>query len=343
MPIGPPPSPAVIDPHPRRGVVGGAGRVVLSILLAVLAVAMVAAACGSEPGRRDATGGEPAPVLATTTTVDPRDEPLGPGPATVWVLGDSVILGAKTQVPAALAGWKVTFDAKESRRIQAGISLLRARTGPPPRVVVVHLCTNWAESDYAAQIDKAMAALEGVDRVVWVTCEPWRKEVAAADADIEAAADRYPNLVVADWAAISETTGYVYRDHLHLKTPGAVALAALGGLQDRPRTRVLTASLGSAVSRRGRAGARGRDRGRRGDGPAGRGRRVGRAPGRPPPAPRPGARARCWPGARPPRPGTRPRGRGEPVWRATRTASSCSTLTRPALTLTRMGRPSTST
>ena len=221
MPIGPPPSPAVTGRQPRLGVARGAGRALLSVLL----VAMVAAACGSESGRGGAVGG--APVLAPTTTIDPRDEPLGPGPATVWVVGDSVILGAKAQVPAALPGWKVTFDAKESRRIQAGISLLKARTGRAPRVVVIHLCTNWAEPDYAGQIDKAMAALDGVDRVVWVTCEPWRKEVAAADADIEAAADRYPNLVVADWAAVAETPGYAYRDHLHLKTPGAVALAAL--------------------------------------------------------------------------------------------------------------------
>ncbi|HEY5153878.1 MAG TPA: hypothetical protein VIJ47_04030, partial [Acidimicrobiales bacterium] len=164
---------------------------------------------------------------APTTTIDPRFEPLPPGAATVWVVGDSVILGAKAQVPGALAGWKLTFDAKESRRIQAGVALLEAHKGPTPRVVVVHLCTNWAESNYGEQIDAAMAELGGVDRVVWVTCEPWRPEVAEADAAIEAAADRYPNLVVADWAAIADTAGYSYSDHLHLKTPGAVALADL--------------------------------------------------------------------------------------------------------------------
>lgn len=196
-------------------------------LAAGLIAIVVAASCGSEPARRPAAGAEPTLAPTTNTTVDPRTQPLGPGPATVWVVGDSVILGAKAQVPAALPGWKVTFDAKESRRIQAGISILKARTGPPPRVAVIHLCTNWGEPNYAGQIDKAMAALAGVDRVVWVTCQPWRPEVAAADADITAAADRYPNLVVADWAALGDQPVYVYRDHLHLKTPGAVALAAL--------------------------------------------------------------------------------------------------------------------
>ncbi len=221
MPIGPRPSLAVTHRRPSR-----VGRVGRALALAVAAV-VVTAACGSEPARPTAVGADPTLPPTTVTTVDPRNEPLGPGPATVFVVGDSVILGAKAQVPVALAGWNVTFDAKESRRIQAGISILKARTGPPPRVVVIHLCTNWGDPGYATQIDKAMAVLVGVERVVWVTCQPWRPEVAAADADIKAAADRYPNLVVADWAAIGDQPAYVYRDHLHLKTPGAVALAAL--------------------------------------------------------------------------------------------------------------------
>lgn len=196
---------------------------------ALVAVGMVAALVASSCGSDTGAAGPPGAALdpATTTTVDPRLEPLGPGANTVYVVGNSVILGAETQVPEALPGWKVTFDAKESRRIQAGISLLKAHKGPAPRVVVVHLCTNWAEPDYAAQIDDAMAVLDGVDRVVWVTCEPWRSEVAAADADIRAAVDRYPNLVVADWAKVADHPGYAYSDHLHLKTPGAEALAAL--------------------------------------------------------------------------------------------------------------------
>ena len=187
---------------------------------------VVAGGCGSEAGHSSGAIDD-GPALAATTTIDARYERLPPGPATVLVVGDSVILGAKTQVPDALAGWKVTFDAKESRGIQAGISLLEARKGPSPRVVVIHLCTNWAEHDYAEQIDKTMAQLEGADRVVWVTCEPWRDEVVEADADIAAAVDRYPNLVMADWAALADKPGYSYSDHLHLRTPGAVALAAL--------------------------------------------------------------------------------------------------------------------
>jgi hypothetical protein len=190
---------------------------------------VVLTGCGSDPGSTTGPGGSATPPLAPTTTVDPRLLPLGPGADTVVIVGDSVMLGAKTQVPLALPDWQLTFDAKESRRIQAGIGLLKARKGPPPRVAVIHLCTNWGGDGYADQIDRAMGVLTGVERVVWLTCEPWSDAVARADADIRDAADRYPNLVVADWATVGEEPGFTFRDHLHLRPAGAVALAALVG------------------------------------------------------------------------------------------------------------------
>ena len=207
-------------------------RLVPLVIAALGAVAALVAlgGCGSDPGAMAAPYGTrngSAPTRDATTTVDPRLLPLGPGPDTVLVVGDSVMLGAKAQVPLALPGWKVTFDAKESRRIQAGIGILRAWTGPPPRVAVIHLCTNWGGDGYADQIDRAMAALPGVERVVWLTCEPWTDAVARADDEIRRAAERYPNVVVADWATVGEQPGLTYRDHLHLRPPGAVALAAL--------------------------------------------------------------------------------------------------------------------
>lgn len=168
-------------------------------------------------------------VIPTTTTMR-RDVPgsqLPPGPATIYVLGDSVTLGAQVQMPLALAGWTTTFDAKESRRIDQGTDIVASRGGAMGRVLVVHLCTNWGNGDYGASAAKLMAQLKGVDRVVWVTCTPWLPAVGQADDAIRALADQYPNVVVADWAAISATPGYTYNDGLHLMTPGAEALAGL--------------------------------------------------------------------------------------------------------------------
>jgi lysophospholipase L1-like esterase len=143
------------------------------------------------------------------------------------VLGDSVILGAQTTVPPALAGWDVTFDAKESRRIDQGTGIVQGRGGAMGRVLVVHLCTNWGGGDYFAAASHLLDSLAGVERVVWVTCTPWIPAVGAADDAIRALPDAYPNVVVADWAAISGTPGYTYGDGLHLRPEGAAAIADL--------------------------------------------------------------------------------------------------------------------
>ena len=72
------------------------------------------------------------------------------------------------------------------------------------------------------------ASLVGVERVVWVTCTPWLPAVGDADErHPRAARPRHPEVVVADWAAVSGTPGYTYSDGLHLKPAGATGLAWL--------------------------------------------------------------------------------------------------------------------
>ena len=205
--------------------------------MALLLLAASASACATTDGRAAAHPRDPAAPTSTRPTVttfpshgttSTLPAGLGVGPATVYVLSDSVILGAQPQIQAALPGWQVTFDSKVSRSIFAGISILHARPGPPPRVVVIHLCTNWSAKTFGTEIDQAMAAMTGVERVIWVTCTPWNPGVMSADAAIGVASVQYrPRVVVADWAAISATPGYTYDDGLHLKTAGAEAMARL--------------------------------------------------------------------------------------------------------------------
>jgi len=230
-------------PDGRRIPLGAPIVLLIALLLAVLT------ACGS-----DAPGAEPdgdgaivatdpttvAPTTTepptTTTTLPPTTTttappaqvagtPLPAGANTVYVLGDSVTLGAGATVPPALAGWDVTFDAKESRRIDQGTSIVQARGGAMGRVLVVHLCTNWGGGDYTAAADKLLGSLQGVERVVWVTCTPWLPAVGTADAAIASLPAGHPEVVVADWAAVSGTPGYTYDDGLHLKPAGAAGLA----------------------------------------------------------------------------------------------------------------------
>lgn len=171
----------------------------------------------------------PTTTSSTTTTI-PRQvagDRMLPGAATVYVLGDSVMLGARSQVPAAMPGWDVTFDAKESRRLDQGIDIVAAHPAPVARVLVVHLCTNWFGGDYRARAEELLAAAKGVERVVWITCVPWRPEVEAADAVIRSLPLDHPEVVVADWTVIAGQEGYTSGDHLHLNAPGAVAMASL--------------------------------------------------------------------------------------------------------------------
>jgi hypothetical protein len=213
--------------------------------------------------------GTTTPVSAATTTSLPPPLPApsppiaSPGSNKLFVLGDSVILGAKNQIPKELLGWDVTFDAKESRFINNSLDVLKAHkldfdrlrglarseleqaykdAGKPPpkqdpapsiidvigRVIVINLCTNYqAGGGFASYIDAFMGYLKGADRVVWVTCAEWSPGQVESNQAIKDAATRYPNIVVADWAAFSPTPGYTYDDHIHLKEPGQIELARL--------------------------------------------------------------------------------------------------------------------
>jgi hypothetical protein len=227
-------------PGRPRPAVAPRGRCRAALTVAVVVVlALAAAACGTSE-RPAAAGSKPSPGATSTHTAHPATTfpshgttstlpaKLATGANTIYVLSDSVILGAQPQIQAALPGWQVTFDSKVSRSIYSGISILQHLTGPPPRVVIIHLCTNWSQPTFGHEIDEAMAALPTVQRVIWVTCTPWNPGVSSADAAIGVASVQYrPRVVVADWAAISATPGYTYDDHLHLKAAGAEAMAAL--------------------------------------------------------------------------------------------------------------------
>ncbi len=163
----------------------------------------------------------------TSTTIPAIDRPLPPGDNSVYILGDSVILGTQYVIDATLAGWRVTLDAKVSRRMDQGLDIVRSKGGVLGRVVVVHLCTNWFGGDYGAAADELIAMLHGVDRIVWATCVPWVGEINAANDAINALPGRYPNLAVVDWAAIAGTPGYTGGDGLHLQGIGQSALADL--------------------------------------------------------------------------------------------------------------------
>lgn len=204
-------------------------RRLLSVLVISLAVVSVACSQAKATGsaRTASSSAMPTTSTSTTTTVPAIDLPLPAGANSVYILGDSIILGTQYVIDETLAGWQVTLDAKVNRRMDQGLDLVRSKGGNLGRVVVVHLCTNWYGGDYGAAAETLIASLQGADRIVWSTCVPWVGAINAANDAIRELPARHPNLAVVDWAAIAGTPGYTAGDGLHLQGQGQYALAGL--------------------------------------------------------------------------------------------------------------------
>ena len=171
----------------------------------------------------------PPSTIPPTTAPPTTARPPSTGGGSVFVLGDSALLGARETVPAALPGWQVVFDAVGSRRLPQAIEVLRARRSEIGAVAVIQQGNNYLESEgsFGAQIDEAMRVLDGVDRVVWLTvAEKWPSRVEI-NQHIRAAAGRWPQIVVAEWAPLIAAHPEYAEDMLHLSAAGRIAIAEL--------------------------------------------------------------------------------------------------------------------
>jgi hypothetical protein len=148
----------------------------------------------------------------------------------VSVYGDSVLLGAKEELLAQFAGQPITVDAVEDRSLLGAITLFQNAGPALGDVVVLDLGYNDAADAtvFRGRIDGAMAALTGVKRVLWLNQHDWGPGRAGMNAELTAAAARYPNLEVIDWnAEVTAHPDEVYSDSIHLTPSGQIAMAAL--------------------------------------------------------------------------------------------------------------------
>lgn len=149
----------------------------------------------------------------------------------VFLVGDSVVLGAVPQLAAAFAGWSLTVDADVSRSTVAGLEVLRARRAEIADIVVVALGYNdgadvarWAE--VAGQLLDELASLP---LVVWVNLRETRPYYVEDNAVLAQLASTRPNVVIADWRSISAPipdTEFA-ADGLHLHPGAAQVMATL--------------------------------------------------------------------------------------------------------------------
>jgi lysophospholipase L1-like esterase len=155
--------------------------------------------------------------------------PLPPGDGTVYAVGDSVLLGTKDYLQTTLGGWDLRFDARVGRAFPEGIDLVhenRANIGQAAIIVLGH--NYWGGGKIYGYLDQMMADMRDVQRVIFVTVAEWSPAQVEVNRAIRALPKTYPNVVVADWAAVlAADPQFLIPDHVHLTAAGDVALANL--------------------------------------------------------------------------------------------------------------------
>ena len=119
-----------------------------------------------------------------------------------------------------------TVDAEQSRQFSDAPAAVAAHA-PYPSAVVVHLGNNGTVDRH--DVDAVMSQLGSVARVVLVTVQlnGTRAWEGQANGEIRAAAERYPNVAIADWKAASDGhPDYTRSDGIHMSPAGGPVYAA---------------------------------------------------------------------------------------------------------------------
>lgn len=169
---------------------------------------------------------------AFAATYPAAAQTTGPGPVDprLFVIGDSVIVGARATIAQRLPGWQVNVYSQEGFSTLAAPSVINASRPLIGEVVVVGLGDNDAgdPATFGHRIDAVMQALPGVKRVIWVNLRRFRDFVPSLNAQLAAAAAHWPNLDIADWdTRATPDPSLVYADGLHLTPTGQAAMAEL--------------------------------------------------------------------------------------------------------------------
>ncbi len=162
----------------------------------------------------------------------------------VTVIGDSVITAvAYTQQARSLLGREVDLHwlAVVCRRLvqpscwyngtrpPTALDVIGTNGSSLGQTVIVESGYNEYVEQYPSDIDTVMTALvaAGVEDVLWMTLREERPDYASMNAQIRAAATRWPQLTVVDWNAASRNQSWFWGDGIHVNFPGAIGMARL--------------------------------------------------------------------------------------------------------------------
>ncbi|HEU0145473.1 MAG TPA: hypothetical protein VFR21_01185, partial [Bradyrhizobium sp.] len=181
---------------------------------------------------------QPHPALAGIA-LDPS------WPKQLYVIGDSVMLGAKPYLTKAFPDWQVTFAGRPSLTVHKATQELPAQPLGPVALVALGYNSNWQKDRQNFQIwadrfdrdvEDMLAALKqrGVHKVVWVLLRELtpglmpKSGVAVSQPTwsfpyvnerLRAAKLRHPDLALADWVTAARQPGITY-DAIHLNPRG---------------------------------------------------------------------------------------------------------------------------
>jgi hypothetical protein len=168
------------------------------------------------PTATGSAGTEPVPTESPTpATPEPPTQPVG-----VSIIGDSVCLGARTELLAAIPD--STVDAAGSRNLAQGLELAEQMQaeGPLRETVVFSLGTN-VTRDALANVDRIVDEIAPGHRLVFVT--PFSTKAKPATITYKTMAymrtlpERYGFVTVADWAAaIGPQAALLGADGIHI-------------------------------------------------------------------------------------------------------------------------------
>jgi hypothetical protein len=182
------------------------------------------------PALPSPSSGAPVPPVGRPATAAVATAAVGTSgtrttTAAAFCLGDSVMFAGS---PAGFGTLSMCreVDAVGGRRAPDAVAELAAH-GPLPDTVVVHVGTSGAVT--GGELDAILGRLTGVRRVVLVNVQlnGRRSWEASANAEIAAAAHRWPGVHLADWRAASAGHPEWFRDGIHLTAAGADAYAAV--------------------------------------------------------------------------------------------------------------------
>ena len=123
-------------------------------------------------------------------------------------------------------GWNVALEAEAGQFVEFGLDVLDKRWNEGWDAVLIELGTNYAGSQdrYRETMEKILDRIGDVP-VVLANTTVFRAPQKEVNAVIDEIVDRYPNVSLLDWSAISKSPAVLSGDRIHPTPKGRVVLA----------------------------------------------------------------------------------------------------------------------